>query len=60
VWLAASSLADVSIAAILAIGGIAMTPLPAMYVGATFAAAIVFAFILDLAKIPVFARLGVA
>ena len=59
-WLTASSLADVLIASVLVIFGIAMTPLPAFLVAGTLVAAIVFAFVMDLAKIPIFARLRVA
>ena len=59
-WLAVSSVADILIASILAIGGIAMTPLPALVVAGTLAAAAVFAFVLDIVKVPVFARLGIA
>jgi len=47
------------IASTLAIAGIAMTPLPAVIVAGTLAAAVVFAVILDLAKVPLFARLGI-
>jgi H+-transporting ATPase len=59
-WLAASSVVDIAIASTLAVGGIAMTRLPAWPVAATFAAAVIFAFLLDLIKVPVFARLGFA
>jgi H+-transporting ATPase len=59
-WLIASSLVDILIAATLAIGGIAMAPLSAMVVAAMLAAAIAFAFILDVVKVPVFRRLGIA
>ena len=59
-WLAMSSIADIAIASTLAIGGIAMDPLPASVVASTLAAAVVFAFVLDLVKVPVFARLGIA
>jgi len=44
----------------LAVGGIAMTPLPAPAVAGVFAAAAVFTFVLDMVKVPVFARLGIA
>ena len=37
-----------------------MTPLPALMVVGTFVAAIVFALVLDLVKVPIFRRLGVA
>ncbi len=59
-WLAASSVADVTIASTLAIGGFAMTPLPTLVVAGTLAAAAVFAFVLDGVKVPVFARLRIA
>jgi hypothetical protein len=54
-----SSVADIGIASTLAIGGIAMTPLPASFVAGTFAAAAAFAFVLDFVKVPIFARLGI-
>jgi H+-transporting ATPase len=59
-WLIVSSIADLLIASTLAIGGIAMTPLPAWIVAGTLAAAAVFAVILDFVKVPAFRRLGVA
>jgi H+-transporting ATPase len=59
-WLVASSIGDVMIASILAVGGIAMTPLPAWVVAGTLAAAVAFAVVLDLAKVPLFARLAIA
>jgi H+-transporting ATPase len=55
----ASSVADVLITSILAVGGIAMTPLPAAVVAATLVAAAAFALALDVVKVPVFARLGI-
>jgi H+-transporting ATPase len=55
----ASSIADLLIASTLAIGGIAMTPLPAWIVAGTLGAAAVFAVILDLVKVPAFRRLGI-
>jgi len=58
-WLAVSSVADIGIASTLAIGGIAMTPLPVLVVAGTLAVAAAFAFVLDFVKIPVFARLGI-
>jgi len=57
--LAVSSVADIAIASTLAARGIAMTPLAAPLVAGTLAAATIFAFILDLVKVPVFARLGI-
>jgi H+-transporting ATPase len=59
-WLAVSSVADVLIASTLAVGGIGMTPLPALTVAAAFAAAVALAFVLDVVKLAVFARLGIA
>jgi H+-transporting ATPase len=59
-WLAASSVTDVLIATILAVGGIAMTPLPPSVVASTFAAAAAFAFVLDAVKVQAFARLRIA
>jgi H+-transporting ATPase len=58
-WLVVSSVGDLLIAATLAIGGIAMAPLPAAVVAATLAAAIAFAFVLDFVKVPVVQRLGI-
>jgi H+-transporting ATPase len=52
-------LADLLIASTLAVAGIAMTPLPAGAVAGVFAAAIVFAVLLDLIKVPLFARLRI-
>ncbi|MGA2365797.1 MAG: HAD-IC family P-type ATPase [Steroidobacteraceae bacterium] len=57
-WLAVSSGVDIAIASTLAIRGIAMTALPYWLVGGALVAAAVFALILDLVKIPVFAHLG--
>ena len=37
-----------------------MTPLPALLVAGTLAAAAAFAFVLDFVKVPVFARLGIS
>jgi H+-transporting ATPase len=56
--LAVSSGVDIAIASTLAIRGIAMTALPYWLVGGALVAAAVFALILDLVKIPVFAHLG--
>ena len=60
VLLALSSVLDIGIAATLAIAGIAMTPLPPLLVAGTLTAAAVFGVALDLVKVPVFARLGMA
>jgi H+-transporting ATPase len=59
-WLAVSSVADIGIASTLAIDGIAMTPLPALLVAGTLAAAAAFAIVADLVKVPAFRGLGIA
>ena len=59
-WLIASSVVDVLIASTLAIRGIAMSPLPILVIGGILVSAAVFAFILDVAKVPVFKRLKIA
>jgi H+-transporting ATPase len=56
IWLLLSSVADLLIASTLAVGGIAMAPLPAPVVAGTLAAAVAFAVLLDLVKVPVFQR----
>ncbi len=58
-WLVASSVADALIASVLAIAGIEMIPLPALVVAGTLIAAAVFAFVLDMLKVPVLVRLGI-
>ena len=57
-WLAVSSAANRP--SILAAGGIAMTPLPALTVAGKLVAAMALTFVLDLVKLPVFARLGIS
>ena len=59
VWLVASSVADIVIASVLAVVGLAMTPLSPVIVGATLASAVVLSLVLDLVKVPVFARLRI-
>ena len=59
-WLAASSLADISISTTLAAGGIGMMPLSAGIIAGTLAAAGAFAIALNMVKVPVFAFLAVA
>ena len=44
----------------LAVGGVAMTRLPLFVVGELLLSTAAFAFILDLAKVPVFKRLKIA
>ncbi len=58
-WLVLSSVVDLAIAATLAICGIAMNPLPVMAVGGVLGVAVVFAFVVDLVKGPVFRRLAI-
>jgi H+-transporting ATPase len=55
-----SSVADVLIISTLAVMGIAMAPLPPAIIAYEFAAAIAFGVILDVVKIPVFARLRIS
>ncbi len=59
-WLVLSSVADVLIASTLAICGIVMTALPVILVGGILGAAVVFAFVADVAKFPVLSRLKIA
>ena len=59
-WLAISSVVDLLIASTMANRGIAMVPLSLHLIAATLAGAVVFAFIVDLVKVPVFNRLGIA
>jgi H+-transporting ATPase len=59
-WLVGSSVVDLLIASTLAIFGIAMSPLPIWFVGATLVAAAAFAFLVDFAKVPVFRRLQIS
>ena len=59
-WLILSSVADLLIITFLALVGIAMAPLPIYVVGCEFVGALAFGIILDGAKIPIFARLGIS
>jgi H+-transporting ATPase len=59
-WLIASSVVDLLIASILAIGGIAMEPLPKSVVLGTLALAVALAVLLDFVKIPILGRLNIA
>jgi H+-transporting ATPase len=60
IWLILSSVADLLIASTMANRGIAMAPLPLLVMGATLAGAVVFAFLVDIIKVPVFNRLRIA
>jgi H+-transporting ATPase len=59
-WLIGSSVVDLLIASALATCGIAMAPLPVFVVGGILVGAVVFAFVLDFAKVPVLKRLKIA
>jgi H+-transporting ATPase len=59
-WLVGSSVVDLLIASMLATLGVAMSPLPIFTVGAVLVAAAIFAFLVDLVKVPVFRNLGIA
>jgi H+-transporting ATPase len=59
-WLIGSSVVDLLIASALAICGIAMAPLPAFVVGGILVGAVVFAFVVDFAKVPMLKRLKIA
>jgi H+-transporting ATPase len=60
VWLVLSSVADVLIISTLAAFGIAMARLSVEIIAYEFAAAIAFGAVLDLVKIPIFARLRIS
>jgi H+-transporting ATPase len=60
IWLVLSSVADVLIISTLALLGIAMTPLPIAIIAGEFDAALAFGVVMDLIKIPVFARLRIS
>jgi H+-transporting ATPase len=60
ILLVLSSVADILIISTLATLGIAMAPLPITVISGEFAAAIAFGLVLDVVKIPVFARLKIA
>ena len=59
-WMIWASVADLLIISTLALGGIAMAPLPGAVVLGEFGAAIAFGLILNMVKIPVFTRLGIS
>jgi H+-transporting ATPase len=60
IWLVLSSVADVLIISTLAVYGIAMAPLSLAVVACEFTAAIAFGMVLDVVKIPLFARLRIS
>jgi H+-transporting ATPase len=59
IWLVLSSLADLLVASTMANRGIAMASLPSPVMGETLAGAVVFAIMVDFAKVPVFHRLRI-
>ena len=59
-WLIVSSVADILIALILAVGGIAMAPISAGVAACVLGAAIVFSVALNALKIPIFRQLNIA
>jgi H+-transporting ATPase len=59
-WLIVSTIGDIVIISALAMRGIAMRPLPIAVVASTLVAALLFAFLLDLIKVPVFRRFQIA
>jgi H+-transporting ATPase len=60
IWLVLSSVADVLIISTLAVYGIAMAPLSLAVVACEFTAAIAFGVVLNVVKIPLFARLSIS
>ena len=60
IWLVLSSVTDVLIISTLAFLGIAMAPLPIAIIASEFGAALAFGVVMDLVKIPVFARLRIS
>jgi H+-transporting ATPase len=54
-----SSAVDVLIASTMANRGLAMAPLPLVVIGGTLAGAVLFAFLVDFLKVPVFRRLEI-
>jgi H+-transporting ATPase len=59
-WVVLSSVADLLIGATMASVGIAMAPLPLLVMGGTLAGAVVFVFVVDVVKVPIFNHLGIA
>ncbi|MET3108589.1 H+-transporting ATPase [Oxalobacteraceae bacterium GrIS 2.11] len=59
-WLLLSSLVDIGLASTLALLGIAMTPIAPLLIAATLGGAIVYTFLLDMIKVPLFSHLNIA
>jgi H+-transporting ATPase len=58
-WLVLSSAVDLLVASTMANQGLAMAPLPLMAIGGTLVSAVVFAFLVDFVKLPVFRHLKI-
>jgi H+-transporting ATPase len=50
---------DILIISLLALSGIEMRPVSLMVLASVFAAAVLFGFVLDFVKVPVFRRFGI-
>jgi H+-transporting ATPase len=59
-WLAVSTCADIIFISVLANRGIAMAPLSLTVLATTLGAAVMFWMVLDIVKIPTFAKLGLS
>jgi H+-transporting ATPase len=59
-WVIVATIADVIIISALAIRGMAMQPLPIAIVFSTLGGAVLFGFLLDFIKVPVFRRLRIS
>ncbi len=59
-WLMASSCIDLGLVGVLALADIVVAPLPVAVLGGVFAAAVIFALVLDRAKLALFGRFKVA
>ena len=58
-WVIVASIADIAIISVLGTRGIAMQGLPPAVIASMLCAAVVFAFVLDLIKVPVFRRMQI-
>lgn len=58
-WVIVASIGDIIIISTLAVGGIGVHALPIALVASTLFAALIFAFLLDLLKVPVFRRMQI-
>jgi H+-transporting ATPase len=58
-WMIVASVSDIVIISVLALGGIEMHALSVVVAASVLAAAVLFGFLLDFVKVPVFRRLGI-